>query len=164
MIDRRPKWFVFEFDVDASVFGVGLVALLLAVVDEFVAGLLFDGRDHVFERHVLRGERDRRGRRGRFCRTIFDLLANAREPLADRDRHLIVFFRQSLQEVIGLGGRRSRKVQQLLLRRVALGGLVVVQLADRAADLAGQLRVGFRRRRLVLGRPDGYRGKSKESR
>ena len=156
LIDRRPEAFVFEFDVDARVLCVGLLALLFAIVDEPIARLLFDCRDHFRERHILRGERDRRGRSRRFCRTVLDLLSNAREPLAHRDRHLVRLLRQSLEEPIGLGGRRSCEVQQFLFGRVAFGGPVVVQLADRAADLAGQLRIGFRLRRFVLGRACGH--------
>ena len=37
--------------------------ILLAIVDQLVAGLLFDRREHLGERHLLRRQRDRRGLR-----------------------------------------------------------------------------------------------------
>ena len=120
-----------------------LLAELLAVVDDAIAGLLLELGEHVGQRRVVHVERHAASASTICSREPrLHLAANPRQPRRHFLRHVLAGRRQQREKrLAAVGSRREPQLDERLLRRVALGRVAVVELRDELLDLAGELRI-----------------------
>ena len=136
-VERRPEGLILTL-VGNFLVG-GLLAELLAVVGDAVAGLFFELLEDLVERGVGDVERHR----GSFDRLLGDAIADfagdAREPNLHLLRHLVVWFGEEIDERFARRGLLvlEAELDQLLLGGVPIGGVGGVELFDQLLNLRG---------------------------
>jgi hypothetical protein len=111
------------------------LAELLAMVGDAVAGLLFDGLEHILERGFLEVEREPRRIEGLLSEALANLSGNATQPGLHLLRHAVVRLGELIEErVAGLGAALEAELDEFLLGRFAIGGGVGVELLDELFD------------------------------